>query len=1062
MHQQSRHPPRVSSPASSPQTNPTRTNNQREAFGRARAGSEAASGDHDGAAMADDVESAGAGLGMGAGPSRDSIKKLDQIIQNFYSKAAVLILQSRLDLTPAGGKRGAEGRKPNKWFSIETEEIDDFRDELRVYKTSGSFENRPPPMVIESYLDASRLSSSQSLVTLDEYGKRWDALEALNGSGDNSSDDGTSVRSRHQKRSTEIILERWRVELQCTPLDELDHDEFGPNLPTIYKKSIVFFRSLFVATRIMPCWKYSQQSMAKGMHPALEVKCRITTDEPEYIPYDPLRQPLIDGRDAVTEYMLGDLEVPVGRFKATVTYRNECSFRVEDSESLLSSRMMAVDDNFFKPSIQQTRTQRQREHQRSESYGGAEIGSLPGSQPRGYRHGQGRSRAQEQPQQTYGSLSTFHGATGALAGTSPISALKAVRPIGSDTSSPTGSAAASVEQSDSLHPPHSLPIRGSAARPSLHTGRRPSVSFQPFKAGSLSGSPRIPTPDVGGEVPASPQSYTRPSASGSGVFGNITREPRNRSSLTAGMAASLRGGPAPMPVPSSGETPPAGAGSPKPTPTGRYSSSFTHRRSRPSYGGQSRAGLPDDDAVSSGKQSLSSSAAQPGSGLLAEAAGGGAASSGGSFQTDDDISEFLKALDSRKTLTSFEPTNKEGEPSQAARRTAAQLSKFQMMRESNNVLTESMTSSMHLQRSSSTSSRQLANVPSMVNPASMTSASSSPGGKPLSPHTPHTPAIPSRLSENSIIDYQTPEGQQPARTARNPEIVATEEEEENADDDTPVVTQQEGGTTAIDIPLSPRLLHAGSGNGNGNRRASSVAHAQAQYRASRREDTAAADLDIVQRSISLGADDRDEVPTLSTLLAFQKAASGSPLSLQPAADIHPTGTESQSVEGGEKSESAAASSSSPYRPRYQPPLGFSRGGRSTPNISRGSFSGSGRYGNLRGGAGIGAGEDGTDDYGEPLLFAMSELERPSRRSLEEAINAQALQQARGNGGGNGSGTAGAGNGGNGNGGGGGNEGASDNRSGGMGAVGGSGGGGGSGGTGADGREPRGTSRRGWN
>ncbi|GAB1315998.1 autophagy protein 13 [Madurella fahalii] len=975
MHQQSRHPPRVSSPASSPQTNPTRTNNQRD---RARAGSDAVPQDG-GQGGSDGPE------GAGTGPSRESIKKLDQIIQNFYYKAAVLVLQSRLNLAPAGGKRG-DGRKTNKWFSIDTDDIDDFRDELRVYKTSGSFENRPPPMIIETYIDASRLSSSQSLVIVDENGKRWDVLEALNSS--ESSDD--SPRRRHpRKRNTEIILERWRVELKCLP--NVDRDEFGPTLPTIYKRSIVFFRSLFVTTRIMPCWKYSQQALAKGIHPALEVKCRILTAEPEYTSYDPLRQPLHDGRDAVTEYVFTDLEVPVGRFYASVTYRNDCNFRVDDSESLLSSRFMGVDENFFKPSIP---PRREHGHGRSDSY--AEPGSLPA-----HRHGRG---AQE-PQQTYGSLSTFHGA-GAL-GTSPITALRAVRPIGSDTSSPSASTSASIEQPD---PPHSLPIRGAAARPTVRTAdaanRRPSVSFQPFKAGSLSGSPRIP--DM--EAPASPQSLTRPS----GLSG-LSR-PGNRSSLTAGMAASLRGpGAVPQEIPSV-------TGSPKPA--SRYSSSFTHRRGRPSFGGQSKG---DDDQASSGKQSLSSSA-QPGSGLLAEA--GGVASSG-SFATDDDnISEFLKALDSRKTLKSFEPSRK-GESS-TSKRTAAQLSKFHLMRESNNALTDSMASSIHLQRSSSSSSRQLTNVPSMVNPASV-SVCSSPG-KPLSPHTPHTPAIPSRLSENSIIDYHAQGGHQHPHLHQNinPDITATEEEDDgngdgddddDDDDQTPMVTQQggpgSGGTTAIDIPLplSPRLLHAGGG-GTANRRASSV------HRSLAGEVDGSYQQQQPPRSASVEAaasvDDRD-VPTLSTLLAYQQHQMDADLKMGRVGGRSPRIGESSAgtgVEGGvhhhddgdngndgggggggggggERKGAGVGAGSGAGNGEHRGATGsgavVGRGlgpgisGRHPIPNSRTS-SGSHRPGSFGSAAagrtgGYAGSMEGADE--EPLLFAMSELERDSRRSLEE-------------------------------------------------------------------------------
>ncbi|KAL6810440.1 hypothetical protein J3E69DRAFT_175516 [Trichoderma sp. SZMC 28015] len=90
-----------------------------------------------------------------------------------------------------------------------------------------------------------------------------------------------------------------------------------------------------------------------------------------------------------------------------------------------------------------------------------------------------------------------------------------------------------------------------------------------------------------------------------------------------------------------------------------------------------------------------------GNGRIVSQAGG---SSAALQPEEDDIPGFLKALDSHKTLESFEP-GKKGES--ATSRTVAQLSKFQEMRESNNALTESMTSSMQLDRSSTVSSRQL-------------------------------------------------------------------------------------------------------------------------------------------------------------------------------------------------------------------------------------------------------------------------------------------------------------------------------------------------------------------
>ncbi|KAL5872536.1 autophagy protein 13 [Pyricularia oryzae] len=924
MHQQSRYPPRSSSPANSPQTNPTRTNNSRDAPGtssRSRASSSAAGPDISGAEMGD----------PGSGPSRDSVKKLDQIVQNFYNKAAVLIIQARLNTTPIVAAASGRGTsKTNKWFQIETDEMDDFREDLRIWRTCGSFENRPPPMIIETYLDASCLSPTQSLVVVGDNGKMYDVLEALN-SSDSASDGSSSSRSR--KRNTEVVLERWKIELKYSQNPD-DIPDFGPMLPTIYKRAIVFFRSLFSMLRLVATWKVLQKqpSIARGGHSALQLHCRFVFKESDTAGVDLLRQPLSpqhDGRDAVSDYVFGDLEVPVGRFYASVTSRNERNFRVDDTDVTAGSRFMTYEDNLFQPTLPQ------RHSGRRDSFTETGI-AIP------RRHGK---QVDQPEQQTYGSLSTFHGA-GAL-GTSPLSALKAVRPAGSDTDSPTSSAPASVGPD----PPHSLPIAGQSSlnRPSLRgtdgIARRTSVSFQPFKAGSLSGSPRLQDLDL----PASPSSLARQSAA--------LHAARQRNSLTSGMAASLRGGP-PIDI----------AGSASPKPASRYSSSFTHRKGKPSYSGANRG---DDDQGSSGKQSLSSSV-QPGSGFLAEAATG---TSSGSVQTDDEnISEFLKILDSKRTLQSFEPTSKTTEA--ATKRTVAQLSKFHMMRESNNALTESMTSSINLQPSPSASSRQLSGVP-LLGPSSM-SPSSSP--KPLSPHTPHTPAVPSRLSEAAIIEHHTQAHEIADRVAA----------QDDHDLGVEASTTRREGTTAIDIPLSPRVLQTA------NRRSSSVAH---QNRALLDNEEPVPDLPFAgNRSISLGADGRE--PTRLTGLGLSRGSrsSGNSASLR-SADVRPAGaprSSSMSTDPDDKNPSPAlisggASSGSSWKPRFTGSLGRGQQQQppqqrlTPPHSSRGSFSGSNAGGRYGGSGSRGAGDSAEADD-EPFMFTMSEIERhgQGRTSLDEA------------------------------------------------------------------------------
>ena len=801
-----------------------------------------------------------------------------------------------------------------------------------MWRTCGAFQNRPPPLIIETYIDTTSLTNSQSLVIVDDQGKRWDVIEALNGS--TGSSDGT----RSRKRNHEVVLERWRIELKDGPGER--PNDFASTLPTVYKKCIVFFRSLYSTAKFVPTWRFVK-SLAKSSSSgsSLKVKCRVLIGDTQPNKFDPLTHPLYENSGPVaTDYFLGTTETPAGQFSAELSYRNDCNFRVDDSESILSSRFMGVDEHFFQPSLGSKTESR---HRPSKA---VEVGSLPA-----HRH-----RIEEQePIQAYGSLSTFHGNAPPL-GSSPISALRAAKTMGSDTSSPPVSTS-----------PRARPIY--ASRASLRSlegiGRRPSVSFQPFKAGSLSSSPGRATPLTHGDmiVPQSPQSLPRTS----GI--SALTQARNRSSLTAGMPASLRG----IPIPAENTVTSSTSSSPKPAPISRYSSSFTHRRGRSSFGGASR--IMDDDQNSSGKQSMSSSV-QPGSGILAET---GPGASSGSLQTDDDnISEFLKLLDSKKTLQSFQPS---GEAS--TKRTSAQLSKFQSMKESNNALTESMSSSTLLYRSPSSSSR-LSGVPQMVAATSM-SASSSPG-KPISPHTPHTPAIPSRLSANSIAEYE------PRRSNNRPRVSSEPQLEDVADDDDQTDQLR---TNAINIPTSPRPYYPHA------RRSSSVAQ---QHRAIAGDDDLGELPFGIHRSISLGADDREPL-SLSQLRGIGQnsgnvatASSPSPSRLlQPAPHITESSAMSRQTSSSldppetdppQPRGASSGSTNSPFRPR----MGKNGGRGLTPPqtgansslIERGS-SGSvtsergGRYSFTRT-----TGNYETDD--EPLLFDMSEIGRDqSRKSLEE-------------------------------------------------------------------------------
>ncbi|RMZ84620.1 hypothetical protein DV737_g1197, partial [Chaetothyriales sp. CBS 132003] len=750
MHQHPRPSPASASPALSRQTNPTHTNNprDRDVHGlRTTASLTAGSSDDFGQAREGQLTDTAAA----------QLQRLNQVIQNFHTKAALIILRSRVELSPAYSKN-TDQRRVNKWFNIELDETDDYREDIRRWRQCDVQHDRPPPLVIEVFLATDQLQQGQRLVMVDDDGKRWDVMAALAAS---SSSDGSNAGSRRRALdSPELILERWAIELGQGPASP--PPDLANLLPLVYKKSIVLFRSLFTYCNFLPAWKLTRKIGKSRSTMAMKIGYRIVdaSSVDGLSRSDNLTLPLSDSSaDVTADYTFGSTESPAGTFSVSVTYRHNCDFRIDDSEELLSSRFLGVDDDLFRPSLPS-------ESAESKAQAVPEVGSLPNDRRRQLYDRPDLGRA-------YGSLTTFHQA-GTASGASPISTLRNAQ----DYSAHYGPHSPPTPERPRPQAPTSQPSSQSS-RAALQTQaarRRSSFGFQPFKTPTLSASPLGISP-----LATSPRTSIR-----GPVLGSLTEEsgrPRpNAAAVAARKPASSTSEHAALSSASS---------SPKPlTAAGRYSSSFSHRRARLSSGGTTTR--TDEDQTSSGRASATSSA-QPGSGLLAEAAGGGASS--GSMQEDDEnIKDFLKMLDTKKDLLRPEDASLEG----ATRRTNAALSRFQHMRDSNVALSESMTSSLMLHRSSSSSSRQLSSLPPMVAATSI-STSSSPG-KPISPHTPHTPFAPSRLSAAYSHDDEGEHHLIVEEAPASPSEAATSD------------TAQARSTThvpAIDIPNSPRLFLPG-------------------------------------------------------------------------------------------------------------------------------------------------------------------------------------------------------------------------------------------------------------
>ncbi|KAI9266493.1 autophagy-related protein 13-domain-containing protein [Phascolomyces articulosus] len=284
------------------------------------------------------------------GPSTSSSfntrnSKLEHIIQNFYTKAAQVVVQARLDgntnrrssssNSVMAGNSSSRSNKPNKWFNIATLDVDFLREELKYWRALSiqSINEEPPPLILDIVLDVSQLTHGQILVLADDR-SRLNKID-ING-----------VET--------ILLERWVLSLNH-PLPD-----FPVDLPNLYKRSIVFFRALYSFVRLLPSYSLHRRLRNYGQSNGLTLNYRLTSSPTYRNDEIPLDQSILrgggeEGGGAIDEYDFSDVVTPLGTFKLHVEYRKNCDFRAEDSERDLSARMIDMDEHFFTPTMVQHR-----------------------------------------------------------------------------------------------------------------------------------------------------------------------------------------------------------------------------------------------------------------------------------------------------------------------------------------------------------------------------------------------------------------------------------------------------------------------------------------------------------------------------------------------------------------------------------------------------------------------------------------------------------------------------------------------------------------------------------
>ncbi|KAG9301786.1 hypothetical protein G9A89_003333 [Geosiphon pyriformis] len=658
-------------------------------------------------------------------PARTS-NKADQIVQNFYSKVAQIVTHSRLlqyDLlsstkatsntnTSSSRQPTQQAKKTNRWFNLELEDSDVFKEDIKFWRQAATTSSVPPqPMVIEFFLDTKELAQNQILVLTDEN-LRKHKVDLQNLSG-----------SYESVKKTNIMLESWELTLSH-PLPDPP-----PDLPIVYKKSIAFFRSLYAYVRLMPTYRLFKRLRGMKSNNSMKIDHRFVIPPGRINGAIGLDIPIIIGETAPisSNFTFGSIDTPFGVFTLNVIFRKNCDFHIDDnSEAVLSSKFEEMDENYFTPTMARFYQEEERQRRQADETDGRrrsyptnlyqkqlQIQKSPSRSTSVSPHNPGPLFSETPPIEKRGSptpntdteisnsvsrlprssssssssLSSHHRPQPTLGSnfsnfSAPSLSIKNVDQGKNPQALHTGTSGSLISRSgrDLLHPPIS-PI----------SGNRPNVTLvSPFKYPSLSSSPtyphidNIPSPTFSDRVSSSPIQRSPSSVSLHQRYAYAS-SPTSARSLPIGsgnmLSSSLRSN--------------SSSGSPSTFPK-KFSSSFGHRYERPV-------------GISGGREKeWNVGGRRTSKGSLLTNRSDDTTSDRGSYNSSffvsqdyDDVGEFVRMVDSREPLklnsVSLSRLDWSGSPSNkisgSVYRSRLALSRFQQLKESHNNFSESLSSS---------------------------------------------------------------------------------------------------------------------------------------------------------------------------------------------------------------------------------------------------------------------------------------------------------------------------------------------------------------------------------
>ncbi|CDO92169.1 unnamed protein product [Kluyveromyces dobzhanskii CBS 2104] len=241
------------------------------------------------------------------------------LINNFFLKAALLLEQCKVAPHLETGEALRDG---NHLFNIETRGDPSLEAQIQPWVTFDGVKTMPP-LVLETYLDLRSLHSTHTIYLHDTDGNPWMVCKG--------------------GKKSEIVLERWLIELDKQSIDDSDDANDPENL---HKQLVLLFRYLYTLTQLLPSndiiakSNNSQQTalinvntrLLDGSKPILS-KGRIGLSKPIIASYSNIMNET-NIASHLDQRKITPIKTRYGSLRITVSYRKDVDFYIIDSDDL--------------------------------------------------------------------------------------------------------------------------------------------------------------------------------------------------------------------------------------------------------------------------------------------------------------------------------------------------------------------------------------------------------------------------------------------------------------------------------------------------------------------------------------------------------------------------------------------------------------------------------------------------------------------------------------------------------------------------------------------------------